>query len=188
MRTSPATGATSSTMWENRLRSRIPGCGAAERLRSAGQLCIRSWAGRRECSAPNHLPEPGAVSARRIFLRDFLLPAGVEAPAVSARMCGQQLDGYDSVEVLRYHYDRADTPDPLSRIQYVDMKTYLVDDILVKVDRASMANSLEVRCPLLDHKLMELIAQMPSGLKLHNGHGKVHLQESAGAGACPPRF
>ena len=35
-----------------------------------------------------------------------------------------------------------------------------------------MANSLEVRCPLLDHKLMELIAQMPSGLKLHNGQGK----------------
>ena len=52
------------------------------------------------------------------------------------------------------------------------MKTYLVDDILVKVDRASMANSLEVRCPLLDHKLMELIAQIPSGLKLHNGQGK----------------
>ena len=84
--------------------------------------------------------------------------------------------------MLRYHYDRADTTDPLSRIQYVDMKTYLVDDILVKVDRASMANSLEVRCPLLDHKLMELIAQMPSGLKLHNGQGKVHFQEVSGAG------
>ncbi len=76
------------------------------------------------------------------------------------------------LEVLRYHYDRADTTDPLSRIQYVDMKTYLVDDILMKVDRASMANSLEVRCPLLDHKLMELIAQMPSNLKLHKGQGK----------------
>ena len=83
----------------------------------------------------------------------------------------KQLAGYDSVEVLRYHYDRANTTDPLSRIQYVDMKTYLVDDILVKVDRASMANSLEVRSPLLDHKLMELIARMPSSLKLHNGQG-----------------
>ena len=84
----------------------------------------------------------------------------------------QRLNGYDSVEVLRAHYDRAPTDDPLSRIQYVDIKTYLVDDILVKVDRASMANSLEVRCPLLDHKLMELIASMPSNLKLHNGKGK----------------
>jgi asparagine synthase (glutamine-hydrolysing) len=84
----------------------------------------------------------------------------------------KSLAGYDSVEVLRYHFDRATTTDPLARIQYVDMKTYLVDDILTKVDRASMANSLEVRCPLLDHKLMELVAQMPSGLKLHNGTGK----------------
>jgi asparagine synthase (glutamine-hydrolysing) len=84
----------------------------------------------------------------------------------------RQLNGYDSIDVLRYHYDRADTADPLSRVQYVDIKTYLVDDILTKVDRASMANSLEVRCPLLDHQLVELIAQIPSGLKLNRGRGK----------------
>jgi asparagine synthase (glutamine-hydrolysing) len=97
-------------------------------------------------------------------------------PGLKDRLLGgevrRKLNGYDSADVLRYHYDRADSADPLSRIQYVDMKTYLVDDILVKVDRASMANSLEVRCPLLDHKLMELIAQMPSGLKLRKGKGK----------------
>jgi len=97
-------------------------------------------------------------------------------PAMKRRLFSpdalQRLNGYDSVEVLRAHYDRAPTTDPLSRIQYVDMKTYLVDDILVKVDRASMANSLEVRCPLLDYKLMELIARIPSGLKLRNGNGK----------------
>jgi asparagine synthase (glutamine-hydrolysing) len=84
----------------------------------------------------------------------------------------QRLHGYDSADVIREYYDRAGTMDPLSRIQYVDMKTYLPDDILVKVDRASMANSLEVRSPLLDHKLMELIARIPSRLKLHNGCGK----------------
>ena len=65
------------------------------------------------------------------------------------------------------------------------MKTYLVDDILVKVDRASMANSLEVRCPLLDHKLMELIAQMPSRLEAAQRTGKVHFQEGARAGVAP---
>ena len=84
----------------------------------------------------------------------------------------RSLNGYDSLDVLRYHYDRANTEDPLSRIQYVDIKTYLVDDICVKVDRASMANSLEVRSPLLDHRLMELVAQMPSRIKLRNGEGK----------------
>jgi asparagine synthase (glutamine-hydrolysing) len=97
-------------------------------------------------------------------------------PEMKGKLLGadvlRRLNGYDSIDVLRYHYERADTDDPLSRIQYVDIKTYLVDDILVKVDRASMANSLEVRCPLLDHRLMELIAQIPSGLKLHHGCGK----------------
>jgi asparagine synthase (glutamine-hydrolysing) len=97
-------------------------------------------------------------------------------PEMKNRLLGgdvlRKLNGYDSIEVLRYHYDRADTTDPLSRIQYVDIKTYLMDDILVKVDRASMANSLEVRCPLLDHELVELIAEIPSGLKLNKGRGK----------------
>jgi asparagine synthase (glutamine-hydrolysing) len=83
-----------------------------------------------------------------------------------------QLAGYDSIEVLRYHYDRADTEDPLSRIQYVDIKTYLPDDILTKVDRASMAVSLEVRAPLLDHRLMEMAARMPASLKLRGREGK----------------
>ena len=84
----------------------------------------------------------------------------------------RELSGYDSLDVLRYYYERADTQDPLSRIQYVDIKTYLTDDILVKVDRASMAHSLEVRAPLLDHKLMELAASMPSSMKLRGMNGK----------------
>ena len=83
------------------------------------------------------------------------------------------LNGYDSIDVLRYHYDRANTDDPLSRIQYVDIKTYLTDDICVKVDRASIAQfAWKCRSPLLDHKLMELAAQMPSDIKLNNGQGK----------------
>jgi asparagine synthase (glutamine-hydrolysing) len=84
----------------------------------------------------------------------------------------RQLQGYDSVDILRGYYDRAGTTDPLSRIQYVDIKTYLSDDILTKVDRASMANSLEVRAPLLDHKLMELVATMPASIKLRGTNGK----------------
>jgi asparagine synthase (glutamine-hydrolysing) len=82
------------------------------------------------------------------------------------------LNGYDSIEVLRHYYDRAGTEDLLSRIQYVDIKTYLTDDILAKVDRASMAVSLEVRAPLLDHHLLELAAQIPSSLKLRGRTGK----------------
>jgi asparagine synthase (glutamine-hydrolysing) len=103
-------------------------------------------------------------------------------PTMKAKLFGpdvrRTLNGYNPADVLRYHYDRADTDDPLSRILYVDIKTYLVDDILTKVDRASMANSLEVRCPLLDHELMESIARIPSGLKLHHGAGKYIFKKS----------
>jgi asparagine synthase (glutamine-hydrolysing) len=84
----------------------------------------------------------------------------------------RQLADYDSLDVLRKHYDDADTTDTLSRIQYVDIKTYLPDDILAKVDRASMAVSLELRAPILDHRFMELVASIPSSLKLRGGTGK----------------
>lgn len=84
----------------------------------------------------------------------------------------QNLQGYNAVEVLRYHAERAPTDDPLSLVQYMDMKTYLVGDILTKVDRASMAHSLEVRVPLLDHKFMEWISGLSPQLKLKGKEGK----------------
>src|SRR3990167_8821782 len=55
---------------------------------------------------------------------------------------------------------------------YVDMKTWLVDDILVKVDRAAMANSLEVRASFLDHHLVEFAARLPIEHKIQGGNGK----------------
>jgi asparagine synthase (glutamine-hydrolysing) len=88
------------------------------------------------------------------------------------------LRGYDTKWLLQHHYDRAGTEDPLSRIQYVDIKTYLPDDILAKVDRTSMAVSLEVRAPLLDHKLMERAASIPASLKLRNTNGKYILKKA----------
>ena len=59
---------------------------------------------------------------------------------------------------------------------YVDVKTYLVDDIMTKVDRMSMAVSLEAREPLLDHRLLELAARIPSSLKLKGGRSKYLLR------------
>lgn len=83
-----------------------------------------------------------------------------------------QLAGYNAVEVMRRHADRAPTDHPLSLVQYLDMKTYLVGDILTKVDRASMAHALEVRVPLLDHQFVEWASTLPPELKLKNGEGK----------------
>jgi asparagine synthase (glutamine-hydrolysing) len=83
----------------------------------------------------------------------------------------RRLQGYRAIEVMREHARRA--PDhPLSRVQYLDMKTYLVGDILTKVDRASMAHALEVREPLLDHKLMEWWSGLPPEIKLRGREGK----------------
>jgi asparagine synthase (glutamine-hydrolysing) len=85
----------------------------------------------------------------------------------------RSLGGYDAVEVLRSHAKRAPTDDPLALIQYLDIKTYLCGDILTKVDRASMAHSLEVREPLLDHPMMEWLSGLPSAYKLGRGEGKL---------------
>lgn len=84
----------------------------------------------------------------------------------------QELQGYGAIEVFREHAARAPTDDPLSLVQYLDYKTYLPGDILTKVDRASMAHSLEVRVPLLDHQLVEWISALPSNLKLRHREGK----------------
>jgi asparagine synthase (glutamine-hydrolysing) len=90
----------------------------------------------------------------------------------------RELQGYQAVEVLRRHAAVAPTDDPLSLVQYLDMKTYLVGDILTKVDRASMAHALEVREPLLDHELMGWVSGLPTDLKLRGTEGKYLLKKA----------
>ena len=70
---------------------------------------------------------------------------------------------------FRLAYDGCGSRDPLDRALYVDVKTYLVDDIMTKVDKMSMAVSLECRVPLLDHQLVELAAAMPAVIKVRDG-------------------
>ena len=89
----------------------------------------------------------------------------------------KELNGYKSEDekILLLEKDRVDF---LSKMQKLDMQTYMVDDILTKVDRASMMNSLESRVPLLDHKLAELSFKMPVNLKWNKGNKKYILKES----------
>jgi asparagine synthase (glutamine-hydrolysing) len=63
-------------------------------------------------------------------------------------------------------------PDPISRLIYRDMVGYLPGDILVKLDRASMAASLEARCPFLDHRMVEFAWRLPTAVKVRDGQGK----------------
>ena len=84
----------------------------------------------------------------------------------------KQLGDHRPIDTLRRFMARAGSDDPLSQIQYADLKTYLAGDILTKVDRASMATSLEVRVPLLDHEFVQWMATLPSSLKLKGRVGK----------------
>lgn len=90
----------------------------------------------------------------------------------------QRLDGYSSLEVFRHHEANSPTDNPLKQIQYIDMKTYLVGDILTKVDRASMAHSLEVRVPILDHKFVEWAFNAEPEATLKGSEGKYCFKKS----------
>jgi asparagine synthase (glutamine-hydrolysing) len=101
-----------------------------------------------------------AVEAPRSY--DFdrrLIPPHLEERLLGGR---RRLDPFVAIEP---HLARAPR-EPLARALYLDLKTWLADDGLVKVDRMSMAHSLEVRCPLLDHRIIEFAARLPARLKL----------------------
>jgi asparagine synthase (glutamine-hydrolysing) len=88
------------------------------------------------------------------------------------------LASYHPSRITTDKYNKADGPDHLSKILYTDVKTYLTGGILVKVDRMSMANSLEVRAPILDKEVMEFAATLPSDMKYRGNEKKYALKEA----------
>jgi asparagine synthase (glutamine-hydrolysing) len=99
----------------------------------------------------------------------------------------RELNGYEPIAIMQEHFARTRGWDALSRIQYVDIKTYLVDDILTKVDRTSMAHALEVRVPILDHQVMEYAAHIPAGYKLR-GREEKYIFKKALQAIVPPQI
>jgi asparagine synthase (glutamine-hydrolysing) len=85
----------------------------------------------------------------------------------------------DSYEVFEQHFQVAAKAHPLNQLLYVDAKTFLLDDDLTKVDRMTMAHSLEARVPLLDHELLEHVAMMPPQLKTRGLQTKTLLRTVA---------
>tara|TARA_B110000503_G_scaffold34861_2_gene56932 strand:- start:59697 stop:61598 length:1902 start_codon:yes stop_codon:yes gene_type:complete len=112
------------------------------------------------------------------YLHSVSLTSEAQRKAMFSDALHRELQGYSAVETFNYHARRSPTDDPLSMIQYLDMKTYLVGDILTKVDRASMAHSLEVRVPLLDHNFVEWISGLPVNYKLRGQQGKYILKKA----------
>ena len=163
---------------ENRIRARIPAVIGGPLFRGLSAMAPQAdW-----------LPRP---LRGKTFLAN-LARAPVEAYSRSvARLAPEQalallspelrpaVRGYSAFAALVPIYERAPAEDPLSRIQYLDFHTWLPDDILCKVDRASMAHGLEVREPLLDHELVEMVAQLPWRLKLRGRERKAIFKEVA---------
>ncbi len=106
-----------------------------------------------------------------------IFPAQLRAQLFSGDF-NRELGGYQAMEVFERYAANAPVPDALSLVQYLDFKTYLPGDILTKVDRASMAHSLEVRVPLLDHTFVEYVAGLPADCKLRGREGKYIFKKS----------
>jgi len=99
----------------------------------------------------------------------------------------EQLAGIDSYLLVRNAFAASSAPSDLGRIMDVDINTYLPGDLLVKVDIATMACSLEARCPFLDHHLMEWAAGLPARLKVRRGTTKFLLKKAV-APWLPPEL
>lgn len=104
------------------------------------------------------------------FIDDELLEEFLSEPV--RRAC----TGYDPGEHTRRYWEKVAGADHVTSMLYTDLKTYLPGDILVKVDRMSMAHALEVRAPFLDYRVIEFAARLPSNWKIAGGKKKIILQ------------
>lgn len=158
-------------MDEERIRNMLPGWVRKSLFGGLGRIYPKvDWAPR-IFRAKSTLQAIGRDSITGYFHNFSILPDALRQKLYSDRM-KRALNGYNGIEVFRRHLDRA--PDhPLSKVQYLDIKTYLSGDILTKVDRASMAHALEVRVPVLDHEFVEWVSGLQPSMKLHRREGKV---------------
>jgi asparagine synthase (glutamine-hydrolysing) len=128
-----------------------------------------------------------ALSARpeESYARTISYFSPEEKTALYSEEMKAAVGGIDSFSWLYGLYARADAPDLLGRTLQVDLLSYLPDDLLAKVDIASMANGLEARSPFLDHPLVEFAARLPSRFKRRRGRGKRVLRRAI-ADLLPP--
>jgi asparagine synthase (glutamine-hydrolysing) len=162
---------------EERVRSLLPAALRRSTFGLLGQLYPKADWAPRMFRAKATLEAIARDSLEAYFHSVSFLHDGMRRRLFSERF-RRELQGYGAVEVLKRHAARAPSDHPLSLVQYLDLKTYLVGDINTKVDRASMAHSLEVREPLMDHPLVEWLSSLPPAFKLRNRQGKFLLKKA----------
>lgn len=120
-----------------------------------------------------------AVSDVEAFHRDLAWLREDTRRGLYSRDFLRRLQGFTPRETVYPHYLGNEASDALGRAQYADMHFYLPEDVLVKADRMSMAHSLEVRSPLLDYRILEYAARLPSSMKMNTRNGKLPLRALA---------
>jgi asparagine synthase (glutamine-hydrolysing) len=120
-----------------------------------------------------------AVSDAEAYYRDLVcLRSDTRAQVYSADYM-KSLQGFNPFEAVYPLYAGSNAADALGRCQFTDIHSYMTDDVLVKVDRMSMAHALEVRSPLLDHRILEFAVTLPVHLKINSRRGKLLLRRLA---------
>lgn len=142
---------------------------------AAGLMGSLLPAGLKGARALSHLRHPAAQAYAVKHAYDYFDDR--ERHALYHQDFAARVRGADPYQKHRRLYEACESPDPIDKALYVDAKTYMVDDVLTKVDKMSMAVSLETREPLLDHKLLEYVATIPSSLKLRGGTTKYLLKQ-----------
>jgi len=120
-----------------------------------------------------------SVSDAEAFYQDLVFLRSDTRASLYSRDFLEELKGFTPMEMVFPLYNGSPAPDAVAKAQHTDMQFYMTDDVLVKADRMSMAHSLEVRNPLLDHRVLEFAATLPLKLKLNNNRGKVLLRHLA---------
>jgi len=167
-------------LWAGYARHRVERWEASARqwlgpgARLAGRLARNMPLGVKGARSLQHLALSPAEACARKHAYGLFEAAAREA--LYASDFKAQLRDADPFAAFRLAYASCPSPDAVDRALYVDVKTYLVDDIMTKVDKMSMAVSLESREPLLDHKLLEFAATVPTSLKLKNCRSKYLLR------------
>jgi asparagine synthase (glutamine-hydrolysing) len=119
------------------------------------------------------------VSDAEAFYLDLLMLDEKDLVSAFGSSWKHQSMGYSGFEAVQPLYLGNGARDSVGRAQYADMTFYMTDDVLVKVDRMSMANSLEVRSPLLDYRIIEFANSLPTKQKLGWKKGKLPLRALA---------
>jgi asparagine synthase (glutamine-hydrolysing) len=158
-------------MYEERVRSLLPATIRRPVFGLMGRLYPKADWAPKVLRAKSTLEAIARDSVEGYFHSVSIMSDGLRRKLFSASL-QRDLQGYGAIAVLDRHAERAPCGDALSLVQYLDLKTYLVGDILTKVDRASMAHALEVREPLLDHPMVEWLSGLPSSFKLRGREGK----------------